>query len=216
MKKLSHDRLVSLHALCFNTEPFYIVMEYMEGGSLLDYIRQERAKKEYLFENMVYSAAQIIDGMVYLESEDYVHADLAARNILIDRYRNVKIADFGLTRIVSTKERPVQTVKGGIFAVKWAAPEVILSVEFSSKSDVWSFAVTMFEILSYGNVPYESVPHKSIISKLLNGYRLPKPKICSKKLYEVMMDCWHLKPEDRPSFAKLRSLFDTIIDLHFA
>ncbi|UYV81745.1 hypothetical protein LAZ67_20002184 [Cordylochernes scorpioides] len=152
MKKLRHQKLVSLYAVCSKEEPIYIVTEYMANGSLLDYLRNNREGKALKLPSLIDMAAQIGSGMAYLESKQLIHRDLAARNILVGEHNVVKVADFGLARIIEDSEYTAR--QGAKFPIKWTAPEAALYGRFSIKSDVWSFGILLFELITHGQVPY--------------------------------------------------------------
>lgn len=97
-------------------------------------------------------AAQIACGMAYLESQNYIHRDLAARNILVGEGNNVKIADFGLARVIKDDEYEARV--GARFPIKWTAPEAANYNRFTIKSDVWSFGILLTEIVTFGRLPY--------------------------------------------------------------
>jgi serine/threonine protein kinase len=145
---------------------------------------------------------QAAAGMKYLGEKKVIHRDLAARNLLVAhgdaRHRSiVKIADFGLSRV--TEGGFYQSDKNTI-PFKWTAPEVIKHGTFSSGSDVWSFGVTMWEIFSYGDLPYQSMSNKEATDAVAQGYRLPSPSGCLQDVYQVMLSCWKEGVDDRPSF----------------
>ena len=90
--------------------------------------------------------------MAFLEKHGYVHRDLAARNVLVGKTLNVKFADFGLSRSVAEDEYVAH--EGAKFPIKWTAPEACLTNYFSTKSDVWSFGILIYELVTYGRIPY--------------------------------------------------------------
>lgn len=163
MMKLQHSRLIRLHAVCTTEEPFYIVTELMKHGSLSEYLK---GKGNHLKMNvLIEMAVQITSGMAYLESENYIHRDLAARNVLVGENDIVKVADFGLARIIN--EDVYEARVGARFPIKWTAPEAINHNRFSSKSDVWSFGILLTEIVTYGGTPY---PGKTLLKDFLDLY----------------------------------------------
>ncbi|XP_059149282.1 tyrosine-protein kinase fyna-like isoform X2 [Physella acuta] len=150
MKMLRHDKLVRLYAVCTLETPIYIVTELMSNGSLLDYLRSDKTRILTLI-NLIDMASQIASGMSYLEARNFIHRDLAARNILVGENNIVKVADFGLARILDNDE---YNPKGARFPIKWTAPEAALRQKFSVKSDVWSFGILMYELMTRGRIPY--------------------------------------------------------------
>lgn len=209
MKNLSHDKLVQLYAVCTKEEPIYIVTELMRNGCLLDYLHK---RKELLqLPELIYMASQIADGMAYLESRNYVHRDLAARNILVGENNIVKIADFGLARLL--KETEYEARVGARFPIKWTAPEAASYSKFSTKSDVWSFGIVLYEIITRGRVPYPSMTNQEVLAAVEGGYRMGIPANCPPAFYEIMYDCWNKEPQKRPTFDtlkwKLEEFFET-------
>jgi fyn-related kinase len=87
--------------------------------------------------------------------------------------------------------------------IKWTAPEAILQHRFSIKSDVWSFGIVLYEIVTYGKSPYPSITNGETVTKTEQGYRMPQPPGCPEKLYDMMLNCWRENPNDRPTFATL-------------
>jgi serine/threonine protein kinase len=149
---------------------------------------------------------QAAAGMKYLEEKKVIHRDLAARNLLTthgDAYHKsiVKIADFGLSRAT---EGGFYHSENQTIPFKWTAPEVIKHGTFSSSSDVWSFGVTLWEIFSYGELPYPFMGNKEATDAVAQGYRLPSPSGCPQDVYQVMLSCWKERAEDRPSFEVLK------------
>ena len=150
MKKLRHPKLIQLYAVCTLEEPIYIITELMRNGSLLEYIQGKG--RTLKLPQLIDMAAQIAAGMAYLESQNYIHRDLAARNVLCGENNIVKIADFGLARLI--KEDEYEARVGARFPIKWTAPEAANYSKFSIKSDVWSFGILLTELVTYGRIPY--------------------------------------------------------------
>ncbi|XP_049872968.1 fibroblast growth factor receptor 3-like isoform X2 [Pectinophora gossypiella] len=143
-------------------------------------------------------ALQVALGMRHLEERGITHRDLAARNILVDGAGVLKVADFGLSRsgvYVHTRSRPVP--------LRWLAPEAIIQSQYSNATDVWAFAVLLWEIATLGGFPYAELSNHEVPPFLAQGGRLPKPARASARLYELMVECWNPDPLARPTFAQL-------------
>lgn len=140
--------------------------------------------------------------MSHIALKKLVHRDLAARNILMTTDLVAKIADFGLARDIYCEGMYVKT-GGGRLPIKWMAPDAIRDQTYTIKSDVWSFGILLWEIVTLGGSPYPGIPVNILLEKLLYGYRMPKPKHCSDEVYAIMEDCWALDPSMRPSFDEL-------------
>lgn len=204
MKNLQHRRLVRLFAVV-TQEPIYIVTEYMENGSLVDYLKTTEGSSVPM-NTLIDMSSQVADGMAFIEEKNYIHRDLRAANILVSHELICKIADFGLARLIEDNEYTAR--EGAKFPIKWTAPEAINYGTFSIKSDVWSFGILLTEIVTYGRIPYPGMSNPEVIQNLERGYRMPRPESCPEGLYNVMRLCWGENPEDRPTFEYLRSVLE--------
>ena len=195
VKRLSHENVVKFYALCAQEIPTCFVIESTRHGGLLQYIRHEGRSLKH--PQLIWMASQVAAGMAYLERQNFVHQDLAARNIMVADGLVCKVqANFGLPLVIGESREP--------FSIKWTAPEAYLYDKFTTKSDVWSFGVVLYEIITYGLTPYSSMTDAQVMKHLQEGYHMLKPKSCPDKLYGIMLDCWTLKPEHRPTFETLQ------------
>ncbi|XP_072429774.1 tyrosine-protein kinase ABL2 isoform X2 [Chiloscyllium punctatum] len=207
MKEIKHPNLVQLLGVCTLEPPFYIVTEYMPHGNLLDYLR-DCHKEEVNAVVLLYMATQISSAMEYLEKKNFIHRDLAARNCLVGENHVVKVADFGLSRLMTGDTYTAHA--GAKFPIKWTAPESLAYNTFSIKSDVWAFGVLLWEIATYGMSPYPGIDLSQVYDLLEKGYRMEQPEGCPPKVYELMRSCWQWNPMERPSFAEIHQAFETM------
>ncbi|XP_035281672.1 tyrosine-protein kinase TXK isoform X2 [Anguilla rostrata] len=199
MTRLCHPKLVQLYGVCMKQRPICIVTEFMENGCLLNFLRQRNGSlsREWLLA----MCQDACEGMQYLEESGFIHRDLAARNCLVSDKNVVKVCDFGMTRYVLDNQYTSST--GSMFPVKWSPPEVLHFNKYSSKSDVWSFGVLMWEIFTEGRTPFENKSNPEVVEEITQGNRLYQPYKASHKVYQLMYRCWHERPQGRPSFSEL-------------
>lgn len=207
MKEIKHPNLVQLLGVCTREPPFYIITEFMTHGNLLDYLR-ECNREEVNAVVLLHMATQISSAMEYLEKKNFIHRDLAARNCLVGENHLVKVADFGLSRLMTGDTYTAHA--GAKFPIKWTAPESLAYNKFSIKSDVWAFGVLLWEIATYGLSPYPGIDLSQVYELLEKDYRMDRPDGCPEKVYELMRDCWRWTPSERPSFAEAHQAFETM------
>ncbi|XP_017721743.1 PREDICTED: tyrosine-protein kinase Yes-like [Rhinopithecus bieti] len=155
---------------------------------------------------MVDMAAQIADGMAYIERMNYIHRDLRAANILVAENLVGKIADFGLARLIEDSEYTAR--QGAEFPIKWTAPEAALYVGFTIKSDVWSLGILQTKLVTKGRVPYPGMVNREVLKQVERGYRMPCPQGCPESLQELMNLCWKKDPDERPTFEYIQSFLE--------
>ncbi|XP_038935773.1 megakaryocyte-associated tyrosine-protein kinase isoform X2 [Rattus norvegicus] len=225
MTKLQHRNLVRLLGVILH-HGLYIVMEHVSKGNLVNFLRT-RGRALVSTSQLLQFALHVAEGMEYLESKKLVHRDLAARNILVSEDLVAKVSDFGLAKAELRKG-----LDSSRLPVKWTAPEALKNGRFSSKSDVWSFGVLLWEVFSYGRAPYPKMvsstpgraacasrvtdcPHpcyplppylqslKEVSEAVEKGYRMEPPDSCPGPVHTLMGSCWEAEPSRRPPFRKI-------------
>uniref|UniRef100_A0A671UQJ5 Tyrosine-protein kinase n=1 Tax=Sparus aurata TaxID=8175 RepID=A0A671UQJ5_SPAAU len=208
MMKLSHPKLVQLYGVCSQQKPIYIVTEFMEHGCLLNFLRQRRGS--FSFGSLLSISLDVSEGMQHLEANGFIHRDLAARNCLVNDSLVVKVSDFGMARYVLDDQ--YTSSSGAKFPVKWSPPEVFNFCKYSSKSDVWSFGVLMWEVFTEGRMPFEQNQNHEVVTLVTKGHRLYRPKMATAAIYDIMQLSWHERPEERPSFSQLCLLISDALE----
>ncbi|XP_059047902.1 tyrosine-protein kinase CSK [Achroia grisella] len=213
MASLKHDNLVRLLGLVFSSNgSTCIVTEHCAQGSLLDYLRS-RGRHYVTQLNQINFAYDACCGMEYLERQRVVHRDLAARNVLVSHEGTAKVADFGLARTDHVQDDPADAARlQAKLPIKWTAPEALKYNKFSNKSDMWSFGILLWEIYSFGRVPYPRIPLAEVVRHVERGYRMEAPEGCPAGPYDVMRAAWHADPALRPTFAHTRRALAAIRD----
>nr|XP_035142314.1 tyrosine-protein kinase receptor UFO isoform X3 [Callithrix jacchus] len=212
MKEFDHPNVMRLIGVCFQgseRESFpapVVILPFMKHGDLHSFLLYSRLGDQPVYlptQMLVKFMADIASGMEYLSTKRFIHRDLAARNCMLNENMSVCVADFGLSKKIYNGDyyRQGRIAK---MPVKWIAIESLADRVYTSKSDVWSFGVTMWEIATRGQTPYPGVENSEIYDYLRQGNRLKQPADCLDGLYALMSRCWELNPQDRPSFTELR------------
>ncbi|XP_029133690.1 ephrin type-A receptor 7 isoform X3 [Labrus bergylta] len=231
MGQFDHPNVVHLEGVVTRGKPVMIVIEYMENGSLDAFLRKHDG--QFTVIQLVGMLRGIAAGMRYLSDMGYVHRDLAARNILVNSNLVCKVSDFGLSRVIDDDPEAVYTTtgkmkdimnviftpatdlrfteQGGKIPVRWTSPEAIQYRKFTSASDVWSYGIVMWEVMSYGERPYWDMSNQDVIKAIEEGYRLPAPMDCPPGLHQLMLDCWQKDRAERPKFDQIVGILDKMI-----
>ncbi|XP_059131120.1 ephrin type-A receptor 5 isoform X8 [Peromyscus eremicus] len=209
MGQFDHPNIIHLEGVVTKSKPVMIVTEYMENGSLDTFLKKNDG--QFTVIQLVGMLRGITAGMKYLSDMGYVHRDLAARNILINSNLVCKVSDFGLSRVLEDDPEAAYTTRGGKIPIRWTAPEAIAFRKFTSASDVWSYGIVMWEVVSYGERPYWEMTNQDVIKAVEEGYRLPSPMDCPAALYQLMLDCWQKDRNSRPKFDEIVNMLDKLI-----
>ncbi|KAH7709764.1 Protein KIN-9 c [Aphelenchoides avenae] len=218
MKSLHyHPHLVSMLGYVSDQRSPLLVVEYCSKGDLLHFIRDHSSEIIRGYQNsegiklrdLVSFGWQISNGLEYLNSMGCIHRDVAARNVIVDHANVCKIGDFGLCRLTDSL---LYTARGGRLPLRWMAPESLRSFEYSFKSDVWSYGVVLYELFSFGAVPFSSLENSKLLEHLDAGHRLERPTYCPPEIYQIMLSCWQHNPGNRPGFTEICANFVGILE----
>lgn len=215
-----HPNVVTLRGCCTEKDPVFLIMEYVSKGKLQSYLRESRhvhdysnlhgSSKHLSSHNLTSFAYQVARGMEFLSSKGIIHRDLAARNVLVGENNVCKVADFGFARDV-IGNHVYERKSEGRLPIRWMAPESLYDNIFTHKTDVWSFGVLMWEIVTLGSTPYPGMAAGEVMKKVRDGYRLEKPEHCKREVYNIIFYCWDKEPQERPTFTELVRMLDGLL-----
>uniref|UniRef100_A0AAR2J6U4 Ephrin type-A receptor 10 n=1 Tax=Pygocentrus nattereri TaxID=42514 RepID=A0AAR2J6U4_PYGNA len=206
--QFDHSNIVRLEGVITRGSTMMIVVECMTNGALDSFLRKHEGQLSVL--QLVDLLSGVASGMKYLTEMGFVHRRLAAHKVLVNSSLVCKVSGF----------RPLQedkieaiytTLHGGKSVVLWTAPEAIQYHRYSSASDVWSFGIVMWEVMSFGERPYWDMGNQDVIKAIEDGFRLPAPLNCPPSLHQLMLDCWQKERTERPSFAQIHSALSKTI-----
>uniref|UniRef100_A0A673BMQ8 Tyrosine-protein kinase receptor n=1 Tax=Sphaeramia orbicularis TaxID=375764 RepID=A0A673BMQ8_9TELE len=219
MKAFSCHHVVRLLGVVSKGQPTLVVMELMTHGDLKSYLRSLRPDSENnpsgrpppTLKEMIQMAAEIADGMAYLNAKKFVHRDLAARNCMVAEDFTVKIGDFGMTRDIYETDYYRKGGKG-LLPVRWMAPESLKDGVFTAYSDCWSFGVVLWEISTLAEQPYQGLSNEQVLKFVMDGGYLDRPDNCPERMHNLMQMCWQYNPKMRPMFHEIIEMLRE--DLH--
>uniref|UniRef100_A0A7N8YQT0 Ephrin type-A receptor 10 n=1 Tax=Mastacembelus armatus TaxID=205130 RepID=A0A7N8YQT0_9TELE len=200
--QFDHANIIRLEGVITTGNTMMIIVESMSNGSLDSFLRKHEGQLSVM--QLIDMLTGVASGMKYLTEMGFVHKRLAAHKVLVNSNLGCKVSGF----------RPLQedkieaiytTLHGGKSVVLWTAPEAIQYHRFSSASDVWSFGIVMWEVMSYGERPYWDMGNQDVIKAIEDGFRLPAPVNCPAHLHQLMLDCWQKERTERPSFSQIHS-----------
>ncbi|XP_070000872.1 discoidin domain-containing receptor 2 [Penaeus vannamei] len=227
LSRLDDPNIVRLVGVVTRADPLCMLLEYMHHGDLYQFLRRHRGEGTVTPVNftvpgdgddgppalsygaLIYISSQIASGMKYLESLNVVHRDLATRNCLVGGGLCVKISDFGMSRPLYSSDYYRLSDSRALLPIRWMAWEAILQGRFSTKSDVWAFGVTLWEILTMARQqPFDELSDDGVLENVSHCYHgdgsgmmlLPQPPLCPREMYDMMAACWRPNPRQRPPF----------------
>nr|XP_054922639.1 hepatocyte growth factor receptor-like [Dermacentor andersoni] len=210
MKDFHHANVLPLIGLSIDkVDGLMVITPFMKYGDLLSYIRDDRNTPTV--KQLITFGLHVAEGMKYLACTKFVHRDLAARNCMLSEDFIVRVADFGLSRDVYEKDYYSGDNKKTKLPVKWMAPESLEKGIYGHKTDVWSYGVLLWELITRGVTPYSDVDNWDIVDFLKQGRRMKQPSFCPDELYDIMLQCWQEDPKKRPSFAKLATEIPNLV-----
>ncbi|KAI6188717.1 TK/FGFR protein kinase [Aphelenchoides besseyi] len=233
-----HKNILKLVGCCTGTGPLLVVLELCPHGNLRDFLRRHRPhgveaeedsqqnhtpstrkstvdNRSIVLHNLtlrdlIRFATEISCGMEFLSSKKIIHRDLAARNILVAHDFTAKISDFGLSRNVFCQDY-YRKRGAGRLPIKWMAPEALEANVYTVYSDVWSYGIVLWEIMTLGGTPYPTIAMPQLYNLLKEGYRMEAPHNCPEEIYGVMVMCWQEKAENRPQFQTICDYLEWIV-----
>ncbi|NWI09117.1 MERTK kinase, partial [Crypturellus soui] len=218
MKDFDHPNVIKLLGVCIELSSLQVpkpmvILPFMKYGDLHSFLlrsRLEMAPQFVPLQTLLKFMVDIALGMEYLSSRQFLHRDLAARNCMLRDDMTVCVADFGLSKKIYSGDyyRQGRIAK---MPVKWIAIESLADRVYTTKSDVWAFGITMWEIATRGMTPYPGVQNHEIYEYLFHGHRLKKPEGCLDELYDVMSACWRADPAERPTFLQLKVCLEKLL-----
>uniref|UniRef100_F7AP69 Ephrin type-A receptor 10 n=1 Tax=Ornithorhynchus anatinus TaxID=9258 RepID=F7AP69_ORNAN len=200
--QFDHSNIVRLEGVITRGSTLMTVTEFMGNGALDSFLRKHEGQLSS--GELMGLLPGVASGMQYLSEMGYVHRSLAARCVLVSHSLVCKIS--GFRRNVDDKAETVFSTLSGRSPALWAAPEAVQLGHFSSASDVWSFGVVMWEVMSFGERPYWDMSSQDVVKAIEDGFRLPAPRTCPGPLHQLMLDCWQRDPNERPKFLQIYAL----------
>ena len=207
LSSINHLNVVGLLAICTKDSPECVLLDGGMPGDLLSHIQDMKKgiaphiATEAETKELLRIAGEIGIGMAYLAAERFIHKDLALRNCIIGFDGVVKIAHFGLGPLIYPEA--YYRVNNTDLPIRWMSPEAITSASFTTMSDIWSYGVTIWELFSYGTLPFDSKNDDQVIDFVLSEGKLTKPIKCPNNVFEIVLTCWDNDPKSRPSFFDL-------------
>jgi ephrin-B len=218
--QFKHRHVVRLIGVVTTGDPKMMLVELLPGGDLKAHLEKlsedpSELSSPDLPSLLLQFCKQVVDGLACLARKSFVHRDIAARNILLDKDLNCKISDFGMTRYAADDDYYVVASKGTKVPARWTAPEALMYKKYSTSSDVWSYGMLMYEIWSVGHKPFENKTVHEVVPIVGSGYCQPPPPGCPRAVYQTMVRCWNPVHNERPTASDILNEFEDLGQKHF-
>ena len=211
LSAINHLHVVKILALCTKDSPECIILDAGMPGDLLTFIRDKKRDTSPMIStedealNLLKISDEIALGMAYLSSERFIHKDLAARNCIVGYNGVVKIAHFGLGPLIYPEA--YYHIQDNDLPVRWMPPEAITSANFTMASDVWSFGVVLWELFTYGDLPFEEKSDEEVVKFIIKDLgKLSCPMKCPSDVFDLMEKCWNVDPAARLNFLMIHEI----------
>lgn len=216
MKRFEHANIIKLLGVSLSSEPIYTIMEFMLYGDLKTFLLSRRhlvnekqtEDSEISAKRLTMMVLDVVKALIYLAEEKYVHRDLACRNCLVNAQRVVKIGDFGMARSMSENDY-YKFNRKGMLPVRWMAPESLILGYFTPSSDIWSFGVLLYEIITFGSFPFQGMNNNQVLEHIKQGNTLQVPVGVKPQMEGLMKACWNQDHKKRPT---AKDIYDFILD----